>query len=95
MQGVLLAAVYAIGLGRLSKGLALLSEAVALCIDAGLHRSVDQYDYFDPIETEVRKRTFWSGLPGLLCSPNSSTLIVVSQFMPGISKLRHILVDLP
>ncbi|KAG8905465.1 hypothetical protein FRB99_008906 [Tulasnella sp. 403] len=60
VQGVLLAAVYAIGRGRLSKGLALLSEAITLCIDAGLHRSVEQYDHFDAIETEVRKRTFWS-----------------------------------
>ncbi|KAG8936987.1 hypothetical protein FRC02_009124 [Tulasnella sp. 418] len=60
VQAVLVAAVYAIGLGKLSKGLALLSEAVTLCIDAGLHRSVAAYDYFDPIETEVRKRTFWS-----------------------------------
>ncbi|KAG9009417.1 hypothetical protein FRB94_012074 [Tulasnella sp. JGI-2019a] len=60
VQSVLLAAVYAIGLGKLSRGLALLSEAVTLCIDAGLHRSVAQYDHFNCIETEVRKRTFWS-----------------------------------
>jgi len=30
-----------------------------MCIDAGLHRSADTYDLFDPIEDEVRKRTFW------------------------------------
>ncbi|KAJ3767159.1 hypothetical protein FB446DRAFT_822305 [Lentinula raphanica] len=28
-------------------------------IDAGLHRSADTYDLFDPIEDEIRKRTFW------------------------------------
>lgn len=61
VQSVLLVAVYALGRGRLSKGLALLSEAITLCVDAGLHRSVDHYDHFDPIETEVRKRTFWAG----------------------------------
>ncbi|KAG8886071.1 hypothetical protein FRB97_007947 [Tulasnella sp. 331] len=60
VQSVLLAAVYAIGLGKLSRGLALLSEAVTLCIDAGLHRSVAQYDHFNCIQIEVRKRTFWS-----------------------------------
>jgi hypothetical protein len=53
------AAVYAIGLGRLSKGAALLSEAITMSIDAGLHRSSDTYDLFDHIEDEVRKRTFW------------------------------------
>jgi Fungal specific transcription factor domain len=60
VQAVLVAAVYAIGLGRLSKGFALLSEAVTLSIDAGLHRSVDAYDCFDPVEREVRIRTFWA-----------------------------------
>lgn len=30
-----------------------------MCVDAGLHRSADNYDLFDPIEDEVRKRTFW------------------------------------
>jgi hypothetical protein len=30
-----------------------------MCIDAGLHRCADSYDLFDPIEDEVRKRTFW------------------------------------
>ncbi|KAG8973194.1 hypothetical protein FRC05_009056 [Tulasnella sp. 425] len=60
VQSVLLVAVYALGRGRLSKGLALLSESITLCVDAGLHRSVDHYDHFDPIETEVRKRTFWA-----------------------------------
>jgi hypothetical protein len=60
VQAVLVAAVYAVGLGRLSKGFALLSEAVTLSIDAGLHRSVEAYDCFDPVEQEVRKRTFWS-----------------------------------
>ncbi|KAE9393503.1 hypothetical protein BT96DRAFT_1022983 [Gymnopus androsaceus JB14] len=59
IQADLLAAVYAVGLGRLSRAAALLSEAVTVSIDAGLHRSADTYDLFDPIEDEVRKRTFW------------------------------------
>lgn len=59
IQADLVAAVYAVGLGRLSRAAALLSEAVTVCIDAGLHRTADSYDLFDPIEDEVRKRTFW------------------------------------
>lgn len=59
IQANLIAAVYAVGLGKLSKAAALLAEAVTMCIDAGLHRSADTYDLFDPIEDEVRKRTFW------------------------------------
>ena len=50
---------YAVGLGKLSKAFALLAEAVTLSLDTGLHRSADAYDVFDPIEDEVRKRTFW------------------------------------
>jgi hypothetical protein len=60
IQADLVAAVYAVGLGRLSKAAALLSEAVTYSIDAGLQRSADTYDLFDPIEDETRKRTFWS-----------------------------------
>lgn len=59
VQADLVAAVYAVGLGKLSKAAALLSEAVTVCMDAGLHRSSDSYDLFDPIVDEVRKRTFW------------------------------------
>ena len=59
IQASLVAAVYAVGLGKLSKTAALLAEAVTMSIDAGLHRSADNYDLFDPIEDEVRKRTFW------------------------------------
>lgn len=59
IQANLIAAVYAVGLGRISRAAALLAEAVTMCIDAGLHRSADTYDLFDPIEDEVRKRTFW------------------------------------
>ncbi|KII85637.1 hypothetical protein PLICRDRAFT_44970 [Plicaturopsis crispa FD-325 SS-3] len=59
IQADLIAGVYAVGLGRLSKAAALLSESVTVCIDAGLHRSADGYGCFDPIEDEVRKRTFW------------------------------------
>ncbi|KAI0354102.1 hypothetical protein OH77DRAFT_1590863 [Trametes cingulata] len=59
IQSVLIAGVYAVGLGKLSKAFALLAESVTLSIDAGLHRSADDYDLFDPIEDEVRKRTFW------------------------------------
>ena len=50
---------YAIGLGKLSKGFALLSEAITLSFDAGLHHSVEAYDCFDSIEYEIRIRTFW------------------------------------
>ncbi|KAM6495014.1 Fungal specific transcription factor domain containing protein [Amanita muscaria] len=60
IQANLIAAVYAVGLGRTSRGASLLSEAVTMCIDAGMHRSADTWDLFDPIEDEVRKRTFWS-----------------------------------
>ena len=59
IQASLVAAVYAVGLGKLSKTAALLAEAVTMSIDAGLHRSAENYDLFDPIEDEVRKRTFW------------------------------------
>ncbi|KAG2004857.1 nuclear protein [Coprinopsis cinerea AmutBmut pab1-1] len=59
IQANLIAAVYAVGLGKLSKAAALLAEAVTMSIDAGLHRSADNYDLFDAIEDEVRKRTFW------------------------------------
>ncbi|KAJ6607680.1 fungal-specific transcription factor domain-containing protein [Mycena sp. CBHHK59/15] len=59
IQADLIAAVYAVGLGKLSKAAALLSEAITISIDAGLHRSADTYDLFDPVEDEVRKRTFW------------------------------------
>lgn len=59
VQSVFVAAVYAIGLGKLSRGFALLAEAATVSIDAGLHRSAEAYDCFDPIEEEVRKRTFW------------------------------------
>jgi hypothetical protein len=41
IQGVFVAAVYAVGLGKLSKGSALLAEAITLSIDAGIHRSAD------------------------------------------------------
>lgn len=59
IQADLIAAVYAVGLGRISRAAALLAEAVTMCMDAGLHRSADTYDLFDSIEDEVRKRTFW------------------------------------
>jgi Fungal specific transcription factor domain len=60
IQANLIGAIYAIGLGKTSKGAALLAEAATMCIDAGLHRRADTYDVFDAIEDEVRKRTFWS-----------------------------------
>jgi len=59
IQANLIAAVYAVGLGRISRAAALLAESVTMCTDAGLHRSADSYNLFNPIETEVRKRTFW------------------------------------
>ncbi|WVR04036.1 hypothetical protein IAU60_001035 [Kwoniella sp. DSM 27419] len=60
IQAAFLAAVYAFGLGNLSKAFALQAESITLCLDGGLHRSVDGYDHFDAIEKETRKRTFWS-----------------------------------
>ncbi|KAJ6453418.1 fungal-specific transcription factor domain-containing protein [Mycena vitilis] len=59
IQADLIAAVYAVGLGKLSKAAALLSEAVSVAVDAGLHRSADTYDLFDPVEDAVRAHTFW------------------------------------
>ncbi|EJD36897.1 hypothetical protein AURDEDRAFT_116989 [Auricularia subglabra TFB-10046 SS5] len=60
IQALLTAAVYCIGLGKLSRGIALLAEAVSFSVDAGLHRNHEAYDWFDPLEGEVRKRTFWA-----------------------------------
>lgn len=60
IQAAFLAAIYAFGLGTLSKAFALQAESITLCLDGGLHRSVDGYDHFDAIEKETRKRTFWS-----------------------------------
>lgn len=54
-QAAFLAAIYAFGLGNLSKAFALQAESVTLCLDGGLHRSVDGYDHFDAIEKETRK----------------------------------------
>ncbi|KAH8112468.1 fungal-specific transcription factor domain-containing protein [Phellopilus nigrolimitatus] len=59
VQAVFVAGVYAVGLGRLSRGFALLAEAVTLAVDAGLHRSSEAYDCFGPVEEQVRRRTFW------------------------------------
>lgn len=60
IQAAFLAAIYAFGLGNLSKAFALLAESITLCLDGGLHRSVDGYDHFNMVEKETRKRTFWS-----------------------------------
>jgi hypothetical protein len=60
MQANFLAAIYCMGLGTLSKAFQLFAEAITMSIDGGLHRDVGEYDIFDPIEREVRKRTFWS-----------------------------------
>ncbi|WVQ78679.1 hypothetical protein IAT38_000766 [Cryptococcus sp. DSM 104549] len=60
IQAAFLAAIYAFGLGNLSKAFALQAESITLCLDGGLHRSVDGYDHFDAVEKETRKRTFWS-----------------------------------
>lgn len=59
VQAVLVAGVYAIGAGKLSKAFALLAESVTLAIDLGLHRDSEAFDCFDPIEDEVRRRTFF------------------------------------
>jgi len=61
IQAAFLAAVYAFGLGNLSKAFALQAESITLCLDGGLHRSVDGYDHFDAVEKETRKvRGLWS-----------------------------------
>lgn len=59
VQAVLVAGVYAIGAGRLSRAFSLLAESVTLAIDLGLHRDSEAFDCFDPIEDEIRKRTFF------------------------------------
>ena len=45
---------------QVSKAVAFLSKAIAVSVDAGLHRSAHSHDLFSPIEEEIRKRTFWS-----------------------------------
>ena len=55
IQAAFLAAIYAFGLGNLSKAFALQAESITLCLDGGLHRSVDGYDHFDAVEKETRK----------------------------------------
>ena len=55
IQAAFLAAIYAFGLGNLSKAFALQAESITLCLDGGLHRSVDGYDHFDAVERETRK----------------------------------------
>ncbi|KAF8212897.1 hypothetical protein K438DRAFT_1805221 [Mycena galopus ATCC 62051] len=57
LQADLIAAVDAVGLGKVSNPAALPSEVITISIDVGLHRSADTYDLFDPVEDEVRKRT--------------------------------------
>ncbi len=52
IQGVFVSAVYAIGLGKLSKGSALLAEAITLSIDAGIHRSADACVYHSLLHLE-------------------------------------------
>lgn len=60
MQAAFLAAIYAFGLGNLSKAFALQAESITLCLDGGLHRSVDGYDHFDAVEKETRKVSWCS-----------------------------------
>jgi hypothetical protein len=59
IQGAFIGAVYAFGKGLMSKGLALIAEAATRAIEGGLHRTADAYDWFDPVQDQVRKRTFW------------------------------------
>jgi len=68
-----------VGLGRISRAAALLAQSVTMCIDAGLHRSLDSYNLFNPVKNKVCKCTFWCvyiwdkqlgahfGRPSLLC----------------------------
>ena len=41
IQSTFLSAIYCIGLGKLSRGFALLAESITLAIDAGMHRNAD------------------------------------------------------
>jgi hypothetical protein len=59
IQGTFIGAVYAFGKGMISKGVALLAETSTRAMEAGLHRNADTYEWFDPIQDQVRKRTFW------------------------------------
>jgi hypothetical protein len=58
IQAAFLAAIFAFGLGNLSKAFALQAESVTLCLDGGLHRSVDAYDHFSIVEKETRKVSY-------------------------------------
>ncbi|WVO24106.1 uncharacterized protein IAS62_005470 [Cryptococcus decagattii] len=66
IQAAFLAAIYAFGLGNLSKAFSLQAESITLCLDGGLHRSVDAYDHFDAIEKETRKSAALFGRPPII-----------------------------
>ena len=53
IQADLVAAVYAVGLGRIPKAAVLLSEAITVSVDAGLHRLAYNHDVFGPIEVMI------------------------------------------
>lgn len=91
IQAAFLAAIFAFGLGTLSKAFSLLAESVTLCLDGGLHRSVEGYEYFNPIEQETRKVCFfawtsvhreWFELRGMICHS-----VLFGRFIVGINNL--------
>ena len=53
IQADLVATGYAVGLGRISKAAVVLSEAITVSVDAGLHRLAYNHDLFNPIEVLV------------------------------------------
>jgi hypothetical protein len=90
IQAAFLAAVYAFGLGNLSKAFALQAESITLCLDGGLHRSVDGYDHFDAVEKETRKvgSAMMADIK-LMCS------VLSGLSTRGTSSRLHYLVDHP
>ena len=54
IQANLIAAAYAVGLGRISRAAALLAQSVTMCIDAGLHRSLDSVEENCSAQTSCR-----------------------------------------
>jgi hypothetical protein len=60
VQALTLAATFGFGANLEPAAFRLLAEAAAGVIGAGMHQSADQFDWFDAVEDQVRKRTFWA-----------------------------------
>lgn len=81
IQAAFLAAIFAFGLGTLSKAFSLLAESVTLCLDGGLHRSVEGYNHFNAIEQEMRKVSQLRRV--IKSTPTLSTIEPVSRELSG------------